>query len=99
MRISAARTSGDDLTEENWTFCLIEQSNNLFLVLDEYTKETRKTKKHKAQVISKYTRLYDRHNTLTEKEVPWPEHIKLIAITQLQESIRAVKWAEIKDLF
>ena len=82
------KKSDDGLTVETWRFCLIGNH----LVLDDYAKVVRPTRRHKGTAVSHYNRLSSRESTLDEAQVPWDEAIASEALVAYMQQIKVGRW-------
>jgi hypothetical protein len=85
--IEIQKKSDDGLTVEMWRFSLIGNH----IVLDEYCKMTRPTRRHKGKVASRYNRLVMRESTLAEADVPWSTDIAEEAMRLYVATLRVVR--------
>jgi hypothetical protein len=92
-RITVTRESDDHLSQEEWTFTLIDFD----LTLDLYAKSNRPTTRHKFRDNGyTYSRLNSRDARLAEASVPWPVDVVNEARTQLLDhvasNLRVGRW-------
>ncbi len=86
--------SNPSLEAEEWIFTTFERNNEIWLVLDKYSKETRATKRHGWKPVSesKYQRIFLRDSALTEREVPLPDDVMEEAKAKLISQIHVGLW-------
>lgn len=86
--IHVEKKSDDGLTVETWRFCLIGNH----LVLDDYAKVVRPTRRHKGTATGHYNRLSARESTMTEADVPWSPELAEEALRLYTATIRVGRW-------
>lgn len=77
----------DDLTEEEWSFSVINEQ----IVLNYYCYLERPTKRHKHRVVRYYDRLNHRDRTVKVDDVPFPDDVAAEALAEIRARFRVVK--------
>jgi hypothetical protein len=89
------RLSEDGLTQESWTFTVVD----LHIVLSRYTEITKASKRHGFK-WSFNMPLWDRHQSrmsnISEDEVPFPESVKSEIYKSITNRIVVIKWCDYK---
>lgn len=81
---------------ELWRFWFYERRNAL--VLTEYRVEERQSPRHKWRWNGWYDRLNPRDRSIKEeKDVPFPELVKELALTSMRLKMHVVKWSEVEN--
>lgn len=88
VNFTIEKTSEDGLDSEKWKFMLLDTD----LVLDEYAKATRKTRRHGWLQTGRYSRLNRRDSTLTEAQVPWTQELANEALQRLFGFFHVGRW-------
>lgn len=86
--ITIERVSSDGLTIETWRFCVIDTQ----IILDDYTKVIRPSRRHKGTATGHYNRLSARENTLDEADVPWDEALASEALLLHMKRMKVGRW-------
>lgn len=86
--IRIERPSPDGLQTERWRFTVLEAT----VVLDEYTQESRPSKKHKFRPTATYSRLDGRNKELSEDMVSTPTDVFDEALEAAQNQLRVGLW-------
>ena len=84
--ISVVRNSTDGLTQEAWVFLFIGTN----LVLHEFVRHKRHTKRHKFLEQGKYSRINPRDSSLKKEQVPWPQDVLDEALETFTKSVKFV---------
>lgn len=91
MNIHIVRNHGE-LNQEQWRFYYYDSRRTLYL--DWYGIATRKTKRHKFQIESSYSRLDNRGHSIQEAQVPIPDDVRAEAIQEFIQGIQVKTWSE-----
>lgn len=85
------RTSLAALSREVWSFMIIDE----MVVLDEYSRQSRETRRHKFRADERYVRLAGAHSyskVLSEDEVPTPEDVFDEALATARAQLKVGLW-------
>jgi hypothetical protein len=75
-----------DLQREEWSYYLMEK--DMCLVLDEYTRFERPTKRHGWKDVAKWRRLvHRRHEEMHREDVPVPDEVRAEVLRKLRDMI------------
>jgi hypothetical protein len=84
--ISVVRNSADGLTQEAWVFLFIGTN----LVLHEFMRHKRQSKRHNFQLDKKYLRINARDSSLKKEQVPWPQDVLDEALETFTKAVKFV---------
>ena len=79
----------NDLRHETWTFWFDDSRG--WLILNEYRKWERTTKRHKHITVAFFHRIDGRNNTVSIDQVPWSDDIASQALHEFMKRIRILK--------
>lgn len=93
QRLIVTRPDGD-LRQQQWEFYYF--SDRHVMVVDRYTRDTRKTKRHKWEADEGYYRLGRGHEyfrAIDEANVPLPDDVVAEVRAQFVEHFRVTRWS------